>query len=132
MRNRMVKTYLLAMAAFWFVFGLITIFFPPLMDLFASPQGVAAGTGFSDHVWMHGGLDIVSFCIVLVGAALFLPGLTPNMLRAVGLAGFMPVIAIIHSATASPYWTPFFLIPGAGCAFFAIMGFVLARRADPA
>jgi len=48
------------MAAFWGVFGLITTFVPGLMQLFMTEEGIDASTSFSDQVWLHGGLDILS------------------------------------------------------------------------
>ena len=54
------RAYFIAMGVYWMGFGLITILYPPLMDLFQTAEGVEAGTEFSDHVWMHGGFDILS------------------------------------------------------------------------
>jgi hypothetical protein len=120
------RTLLLAMAAYWLVFGLITTFYPPLMDLFQTPDGVAAKTAFSNHVWMHGGLDILSVCVLLV--ALSRTPMTATTLRAVGVAALMPTIAISWSLVATPYWNPLFIVAGAGCAAFCVGAFVMAGR----
>ena len=108
------RRLLLAMAAYWLVFGLITTFYPALMDLFQTSEGVAAKTAFSNHVWMHGGLDILSVCVLLV--ALSTTRMTATTLRAVGVAALMPTIAIFWSLVATPYWNPLFIVAGAGCA----------------
>lgn len=114
------------MAAYWLVFGLITTFDPALMDLFQTPEGVAAKTAFSNHVWMHGGLDIISVCVLVV--AISRMPLTASSLRAVGLAALMPALAIAWSLVATPYWNPLFIVAGAGCAAFSAGAFVIARR----
>jgi len=49
----------------WLAFGLGTTFYPQMMQLFMSPEGIAASTPFSDHVWLHDGLDIISVCVLL-------------------------------------------------------------------
>ena len=59
------RNFLLAMAAFWLCFGLGTIFYPRIMQLFMTPEGIAASTPFSDQVWLHGGMDILSVCLLL-------------------------------------------------------------------
>ena len=38
------------MAAFWMVFGLGTTFYPQMMQMFMTPEGIAASTAFSDSV----------------------------------------------------------------------------------
>jgi hypothetical protein len=112
------------MAAYWLVFGLITIFYPRLMDLFQTSAGVGAGTLFSDHVWMHGGFDILSVSILVF--ALSLTSVSRLMLRAAGVAALMPTLAIAYSLVATPYWNPLFVVAGVGCLAFAIGGFLFA------
>ena len=89
------RTYFMAMAVYWLIFGLITTFYAPLMDLFQTADGVAAKTAFSTHVWMHGGLDILSFCVLLFALSTLPPSRT--MLRAAALAALGPTIAIVWS-----------------------------------
>jgi len=68
-----------AMAIFWLVFGLGTTFYPRMMQLFMTPAGIAASTAFSDQVWLHEGLDILSVCLLL--AALSTVPTTKTTLR---------------------------------------------------
>ena len=49
------KIYFIAMAAFWFVFGMITTFYPALMNMFQTETGISAVTIYSDHIWRHDG-----------------------------------------------------------------------------
>ena len=58
------RVYLTSMALFWLVFGLGTAFYPQMMQLFMTAEGMAASTTFSDHVWLHDGLDIISVCLL--------------------------------------------------------------------
>ena len=122
------RRYFIGAAAYWLGFGLITTFYPRLMDLFQTPEGVAAKTVFSDHVWFHGGLDIISFSILL----LFLSRerVSSRMLRGTSLATLMPVLAIGYSYLATPFWTPLFLVAGGGCLAFSVWGFALAAKLD--
>ena len=122
------KTYFLAMCAYWFVFGLITIFYPPLMDLFQTNTGISSKTAFSDHVWMHGGFDIVALCILVF--ALSKEKASRNVLRATAMAASMPTTAIIYSLVKTGYWNPLFIVAGLGCFVFVVWGFVLAGKAE--
>ena len=122
------RTYFVGTAVYWLGFGLITTFYPRLMDLFQTAEGVQANTAFSDHVWFHGGLDIISFSIILMFMSR--ENVSAAMLRGTGLAALMPVIAIGYSYVATPYWSPLFLVAGAGCLAFAIWGFVLSGKMD--
>src|SRR5262245_66443129 len=99
MTEKTTKRFLFGMIAFWLPFGLITTFYPALMDLFQTQQGVGAKTTFSNHVWMHGGFDILSVC-VLVYAISRLPA-TSATFRAVGVAALMPTIAITWSLVST-------------------------------
>jgi hypothetical protein len=112
------------------VFGLITAFAPGLMDLFQSPEGVSAKSAFSSHVWFHGGLDILAFCIVVFGLSLGEP--SARMVRAVGVAALLPTTAIAYSLAATPYWNPLFVVAGLGCLSFAAWGITLGARNRPA
>ena len=59
------KVYFMAMAAFWFVFGLITTFYPALMNMFQTETGISAVTDYSDHIWRHDGFDIIAISVLL-------------------------------------------------------------------
>jgi len=120
------RIYFLAMCAYWFVFGLITIFYPALMDLFQTKTGIDAKTAVSDHVWLHGGFDIVALCIVVF--ALSKEKVSSNVLRATAVAALMPATAIIFSLVKTSYWNPLFIVAGAGCFVFVVWGFVLAGK----
>jgi len=122
------KTYFVAMAAYWLVFGLITIFYPKLMDLFQTEEGVNAKSTFSDHVWLHGGLDIVALCIVLY--ALSGERVSKRILRGTAFAALMPTIAIFYSLAGTAYWNPLFIGAGLGCFAFSIWGFALAAKSS--
>src|SRR5258707_590062 len=117
------KNFFLAMTAYWLVFGLITIFHPPLMDLFQTDQGINAKTGFSNHVWAHGGFDIVALCILLF--ALSRETVSRNILRATALAALMPSTIIAYSLIGTNYWNPLFIGAGLGCFAFVVWGFWL-------
>jgi hypothetical protein len=123
---RSARVYFAAMAIYWAGFGLVTAFFPRLMDLFQSSEGVAAKTPFSDHVWFHGGLDILSVA-VLVFALSRIPA-NPVLLRAAAVVALLPTAAITTSLVATPFWNPLFASAGLGCLAFAIWGFALSRR----
>jgi hypothetical protein len=114
------------MAAFWLPFGLITTFKPDLMDLFQTAEGVAAKTAYSNHVWMHGGLDILSVCVLVFAVSRLSP--TAATLRLVGIAALMPVLAIAYSLMATPYWNSLFIVAGVGCLSFSVGAFVVAGR----
>lgn len=124
------KLYLRLLASYWLVFGLITTFAPGLMDLFQSPAGVAAKSAFSAHVWFHGGLDILAFCIVVFALAGEVP--SARIVRAVGIAALMPTLAIAYSLVATPYWNPLFVGAGLGCLAFAVWGIALGAAKRPA
>lgn len=126
MRTSPPRLYFLSMGLYWLVFGLITTFYPPLMDLFQSPEGVNAKTAFSNHVWFHGGLDILSLCVLLFALSTLPPSRT--MVRAAALAALGPTIAIAWSLVATPWWNPLFAIAGLGCLTFAVWGFLLSSR----
>ncbi len=128
MQNLTPLVYLRAMAAYWLVFGLVTTFSPVVMDLFQTAEGVAAKTPFSNHVWMHGGFDILSVSILLFALSMTPARNNSLLLRAAGAAALMPVIAIGYSLVGTPYWNPLFVVAGLGCLAFAAGGFVLAGR----
>jgi len=120
------KIYFVAMAVYWLVFGLITIFYPALMDMFQTENGISAKTTFSNHVWLHGGFDIVALCVLLF--ALSREAVSRNVLVATAFAALMPAIAITYSLLATPFWNPLFICAGLGCFAFVVWGFVLAAK----
>jgi hypothetical protein len=122
------RPYFIAMGVYWLVFGLITIFAPQIMGLFQTDSGVSASTAFSDHVWMHGGLDILALCILVF--ALSGIKVSGHILRATALAALMPAIAITYSLIATNYWNPLFIGAGLGCFAFVVWGFVLAAKSN--
>ncbi len=117
------RTYFLSMGAYWLVFGLITTFYVRIMGRFQTSEGVAAGTAFSDHVWFHGGLDILALYVLLFALSTQPPSRT--MLRAAALG---PTIAIALSLVATSWWNPLFAVAGLGCFSFAVRGFLLSNR----
>ena len=119
------RMYFRALAAFYLVFGLITTFYPRLMQLFMTEQGIRATSPFSDQVWLHGGLDILSVALLLFVLSL-LP-VTALTLRAAAVVALMPTTAILYTLLATPFWTPLFLVPGAASLGCAVYGFILAR-----
>jgi len=121
------RRFFTSMAAFWLVFGLGTALYPKMMQLFMTADGIAASTAFSDQVWLHGGLDILSVSLLLLALSK-LPA-TKSTLRLAATVGLMPTIAIVYTLVATPFWTPMFLVPAAGCFGFAACGFWLAGHA---
>ena len=129
MENNNTKTtriYFIAMGAYWLVFGLITIFYSKMMDMFQTEIGINAKTAFSDHVWLHGGFDIIALCVLLF--TLSREKVTSNILRGTALAALMPTIAIAWSLTTTSFWNPLFIGAGLGCFAFVVWGFVLAGK----
>lgn len=122
----MTRQYFRALAVFYLGFGLITTFYPRLMQLFMTDQGVNASTEFSDQVWLHGGLDILAICVLLFVLATLPP--TRRTVQAGGIVALFPVVAIVYTFLATPFWNPFFLLPAAISLTFAVYGFVLSRR----
>lgn len=114
------------MAIFWLVFGLGTAFYPRMMQLFMTQEGITASTAFSDHVWLHDGLDIISVCLLLVALSALPP--TKTTLRLAAVVGLLPTAGIVSGLLTTPFWSPIILIPAAGCFAFAAYGFWLARR----
>jgi hypothetical protein len=119
------QRYLTLMAAYWIVFGLITTFYPALMDLFQTEAGVQAKSAFSNHVWRHGGLDILALVAVLLALSRE-RAVSANTLRGVAVAALMPTLAIAYSVVATPFWNPLFIVAGLGTLTFAVWGWVLA------
>jgi hypothetical protein len=120
------RRYYTSMALFWLVFGLGTTFYPRMMQLFMTPEGIAASTAFSDQVWLHGGLDIISVSLLLL--ALSKVPATKTTLQLAATVGLMPTAAILYTLLTTPYWTPLILVPGLGCFAFAVWGFLLSTR----
>ena len=120
------RRFFTAMAIFWLLFGLGTTFYPRMMQLFMTPAGVDASNAFSDQVWLHEGLDILSVSLLLL--ALSTVSVTKTTLRLAATVGLLPTAAIVYTLLATPFWTPLFLVPALGCFGFAVYGFWLARR----
>ncbi|HEY6171335.1 MAG TPA: hypothetical protein VIX80_03650 [Candidatus Kapabacteria bacterium] len=121
------KIYFLAMAAFWFVFGLITTFYPPLMNMFQTEAGISAVTTYSDHIWRHDGFDILAISVLLF--ALSRETVSRNMLRAAVIVALLVTTAIISSLVTTDYWNALFLVPCVCCLGFAVWGMMLAGKA---
>jgi hypothetical protein len=120
------KIYFLSMAAFWFIFGLITAFAPALMNMFQTQVGINAVTAYSDHVWRHDGFDILSISILFFALAREAP--TRNMIRAGAFVATLVTIAIASSLLSTSYWNNLFIVPGVTCFAFAVWGFRLASK----
>jgi hypothetical protein len=120
------KVYFIAMAAFWFIFGMITTFYPGLMNLFQTETGINAVTAYSNHVWLHDGLDIISISVLLFAVSREAP--SRNLLRAAAIVALLVTIGIATSLLSTPYWNMLFLVPGLSCAAFSIWGFILAAK----
>lgn len=120
------KVYFIAMAAFWFVFGMITTFYPALMNMFQTETGVRAVTIYSDHIWRHDGFDIIAISVLLF--ALSRETVSRNILRATAVVALLVTIAITSSILTTPYWNMLFLVPGLGCFAFAVWGFLLSAK----
>ncbi len=120
------RVFFIAMAAYWLVFGLITALYPKLMDLFQTSAGINAKTAFSNHIWLHDGLDIIAISVLLF--VLSREAVSRNALRAAAIVAALVTFAIAYSLLATPYWSLLFLVPGVGCLFFAIWGFALAGK----
>ena len=120
------RRFFTAMAAFWLLFGLGTTFYPRMMQLFMTPAGISASTAFSDQVWLHEGLDILSVCLLLFALSK-LPA-TKTTMQLAATVGLMPAVAVVYTLITTPFWKPVFLVPGLSCFAFAVYGFWLARR----
>ena len=120
------KVYFIAMAVFWFVFGMITTFYPALMNMFQTETGISAVTTYSDHIWRHDGFDIIAISVLLF--ALSRETVSRNILRAATVVALLVTIAIISSLLTTPYWNMLFLVPGVSCFAFAVWGFMLAAK----
>lgn len=120
------RTFLLSMGCFWLIFGLGGVLYPKMLQMFMTPDGVAASTAFSDHVWLHDGLDIISVCLLLFA----LTHVPPNRiaLQAAALVAVLPSVGMIYGLLGTPFWSPLFLVPGAACLAFGVYGFALSRR----
>jgi len=125
-KPNLTKVYFIAMAAFWLVFGLITAFYPALMNMFQTETGISAVTTYSDHIWRHDGFDIIAISVLLF--ALSRETVSRNILRAAAAVALLATIVIISSIPSTPYWNMLFLVPGLGCFAFVIWGFMLAAK----
>jgi len=122
------KNYFIAMGLFWMIFGLITLFFPSLMNLFQTEDGINAITSYSNHVWKHDGFDILSVSILFF--ALSRETASRNMIKAGAVVALLATIAISSSLLTTSYWNMLFVIPGTACVVFAVWGFRLASKAN--
>ena len=120
------KIYFVAMAVFWFVFGLITTFYPALMNLFQTEAGINTVTAYSNHVWLHDCLDIISISVLLF--ALSRETVSRNILIAAAVVALLVTIGIAFSLLTTPYLNMLFLVPGLSCFGFSIWGFRLAAK----
>ena len=120
------KVYFIAMALYWLVFGLITAFYPALMNMFQTATGIGAVTNYSDHIWRHDGFDIIAISVLLF--ALSGETVSRNILRATAVVALLVTIAILSSIFSTPYWSMLFLVPGVGCFAFVVWGFMLASK----
>jgi hypothetical protein len=120
------KIYFIAMAAFWLVFGIITTFYPALMNMFQTEAGISAVTTYSDHIWRHDGFDIIALSVLLF--ALSRETVSRNVLRATAVVALLVTIAIISSILSTPYWNILFLVPALSCFAFVVWGFMLAAK----
>ena len=120
------KIYFIAMATFWLVFGLITTFYPALMNMFQTETGISAVTTYSDHIWRHDGFDIIAISVLLF--ALSRETVSRNILIAAASVAMLATIAIISSILSTPYWNMLFLVPGLSCFAFVVWGFMLAAK----
>jgi hypothetical protein len=119
------RKFFSSMAIFWLFFGLGTTFYPRMMQWFMTPEGVASSTAFSDHVWLHDGLDILSVCLLLFALAA-IPA-TKRTLILAAVVGVLPAVASVYGIVTTPYWTLLLLGPATGCFAFAVWGFALSR-----
>jgi hypothetical protein len=122
------KIYFIAMAAFWFIFGLITTFCPALMNMFQTEAGISAVTNYSDHIWRHDGFDILSISVLLF--ALSRETASRNMIRAAAIVSLLVTIAILSSLFTTSYWNMLFLAPAVCCVAFTVWGFMLAGKTN--
>jgi hypothetical protein len=120
------RSYFRVMALFYLGFGLATTFYPRFLQLFMTERGIDASTSFSDQVWLHGGLDILSISLLLL--AFSTVPVKTNTIRLAAIVPLFPAAAIVYTLIATPFWTPLFLLPAAGCFAFAVYGFVLSRN----
>jgi hypothetical protein len=122
------KTYFIAMGLFWLIFGLITTFFPSLMNMFQTDAGINAITPYSDHVWRHDGFDILSISVLFF--ALSGEAASRKMIRAGAFVALLVTVAIFSSLLTTPYWNMLFVVPGVTCLAFTILGFRLASKSS--
>ena len=120
------RTYFIIMAAYWLVFGLITTFYPALMDMFQTEAGINAKTVYSDHIWRHDGFDILSISVLLFALSRQAAG--RSLLIAAAIVALFVTVAIFSSLVTTSYWNPLFIVPGVGCFCFAVWGIVLLLK----
>src|SRR6185436_4002390 len=96
------KIYFIAMAAFWLIFGLITTFYPALMNMFQTEIGINSITDYSNHVWRHDGLDIISVSLLLF--VLSTEPVSRKILLAASVVALLVAIGIASSLLTTNYW----------------------------
>ena len=121
----MARNYFRVLALFWLTFGVITIFYPRFMQLFMTQRGEDASSEFADNLWLHDGLDILAVSILLL--LLSTMPITQASLRAAAVVSLIPVIAIVYSVVATPFWSELFLLPAAAALGLSIWGLSLAQ-----
>jgi hypothetical protein len=120
------KIYFTAMAFFWFIFGAAATFYPAVFNIFLSEQGMNSVTAYSNHIWLHDGLDILSVSVLLF--VLSREATSRNILKAAAIVALLVAVAMIYSLLTTSFWNILFLIPGLGCVAFSIWGLVLATK----
>ena len=123
------RRFFIAMAAFWFVLRSRHDVLPAHdADVHDACGHRGVDAIFRSSLVAHGGLDILSVCLLLV--ALSTVPATKTTLRLAATVGLLPVAAMVYTLVATPFWSPLFLVPAVGCFGFAIYGFLLAGRVD--
>jgi hypothetical protein len=128
MKRDSAKLYYIALGIFYLGFGLVTIFYPKLVQVFQTAEGIAASTPFSDNIWRHQGLDLLSVATIVF--ALSSQQVSAAMLRTTAVITIMPAIAVINSCLATPYWNGLFFVPCIFCLGFTVWGFSLAAKVN--
>jgi len=123
--KRSSKIYLRTMAVFWMMVGLSGILNPASMDSFHSEIGLEESSSFSDHVWFHGGLDILSWAIILF--AISFEKISRRMTYIIAISALGPTFASVYSVLFTPFWTNMFFISGLMAFLFFVWGIVIAN-----
>jgi hypothetical protein len=100
-----------------------------MMNMFQTETGINAVTIYSNHIWLHDGIDIL--CITVLLFALSRETASRNMVRAAAIVALLVTLAISYGLLSTSYWNMLFLIPGLCCLAFAVWGFMLAGKLRP-